>query len=86
MRDAREGGIGMIAIKGMTMPEHCGYCRFRYDGFCHALQKRTYTRTECPLVEIPDSVELCETRTEGRVLPEISAGGVIREERVCNET
>ena len=75
----------MIAIKGMTMPEHCGYCRFRYDGFCHALQKRTYTRAECPLVEIPDSVELCETRAEGRALPEISAGGVVLEERVCNE-
>lgn len=76
----------MIAIKGMTMPEHCGCCRFRYDGICHALQKRTYTRSECPLVEIPDSVELCEIRAEGRVLPEISAGGVVREERVCNET
>ena len=75
----------MIGIKGMTMPEHCGYCRFRYDGFCHALQKRTYSRDECPLVEIPDSVELCETKAECRALPEISAGGVILEEKEADD-
>ena len=30
-----------IYIPGMEMPEHCGYCRFRYDGICHALQKHS---------------------------------------------
>lgn len=42
-----------ILIKGMEMPEHCGYCRFRYDGICHALQKTQYNMEECPLVPIP---------------------------------
>ena len=38
-----------ILIKGMEMPKHCGYCRFRYDGICHALQKTQYAVTDCPL-------------------------------------
>lgn len=42
-----------ILIKGMEMPEHCGYCRFRYDGICHALQKTQYSMEECPLVPVP---------------------------------
>lgn len=46
-----------VLIKGMEMPEHCGYCRFRYDGICHALQKTQYSVTECPLVSIPAQPE-----------------------------
>ena len=49
-----------ILIKGMKMPEHCGYCRFAYDGICHALQVMRYDKKtkdgkliDCPLVEIP---------------------------------
>jgi len=42
-----------VLIKGMEMPKHCGYCRFRYDGICHALQKTEYAVTDCPLVEVP---------------------------------
>ena len=49
-----------ILIKGMKMPEHCGYCRFAYDGICHALQVTRYDKKtkdgkliDCPLVEIP---------------------------------
>ena len=42
-----------VLIKDMEMPEHCGYCRFRYDGICHALQKTQYSVTECPLVSVP---------------------------------
>lgn len=50
-----------ILIKGMKMPEHCGYCRFSYDGICHALQRVKYPQdmeedgklADCPLVEIP---------------------------------
>ena len=71
----------MVAIKGMKMPEHCGYCRFRYDGICHALQKTQYKRDECPLIEIPDSVALTETEIKGRCLPNIDVGGIITEER-----
>ena len=42
-----------IVIRGMEMPEHCGYCRFRYDGICHALQKTQYSMDECPLIPVP---------------------------------
>ena len=49
-----------VLIKGMKMPEHCGYCRFSYDGICHALQRVKYPQdmkdgklADCPLVEIP---------------------------------
>lgn len=42
-----------ILIKGMEMPEHCGYCRFRYDGICHALQKTQYSTEDCPLTPVP---------------------------------
>lgn len=45
-----------VLIKGMEKPEHCGYCRFRYDGICHALQKTQYCMDECPLVGIDDVV------------------------------
>lgn len=41
-----------VLVKGMEKPEHCGYCRFRYDGICHALQKTQYRMDECPLVGI----------------------------------
>ena len=44
-----------VLIKGMEKPEHCGYCRFRYDGICHALQKTQYNMNECPLVVIDDA-------------------------------
>ena len=43
-----------VLIKDMEMPEHCGYCRFRYDGICHALQKTQYSVEECPLVSVND--------------------------------
>lgn len=49
-----------VLIKGMKMPEHCGYCRFAYDGICHALQVMRYDKEtkdgkliDCPLTEIP---------------------------------
>lgn len=44
-----------VLIKGMEKPEHCGYCRFRYDGICHALQRTQYSMNECPLVVIDDA-------------------------------
>lgn len=44
-----------VLVKGMEKPEHCGYCRFRYDGICHALQKTQYSMNECPLVVIDDA-------------------------------
>lgn len=42
-----------VIIHGMKMPEHCGYCRFRYDGICHALQKTQYNKEDCPLIPVP---------------------------------
>lgn len=43
-----------IYIKDMEMPGHCGYCRFRYDGICHVLQKTQYSREkDCPLISAP---------------------------------
>ncbi len=44
-----------VLVKGMEKPEHCGYCRFRYDGICHALQKTQYGMNECPLAVIDDA-------------------------------
>lgn len=44
----------------MEMPEHCGYCRFRYDGICHALQKTQYSMEECPLVPVPPHRDLID--------------------------
>lgn len=44
-----------VLVKGMEKPEHCGYCRFRYDGICHALQKTQYNMNECPLVVIDEA-------------------------------
>ena len=43
-----------VLIKNMEILEHCGYCRFRYDGICHALQKTQYSVEECPLVSVND--------------------------------
>lgn len=49
-----------VIVSGMEMPEHCGYCRFRYDGICHALQKTQYSMEECPLVHIPEHGDLVD--------------------------
>ena len=49
-----------VLIKGMEMPKHCGYCRFRYDGICHALQKTQYAVTDCPLIALPDHGDLID--------------------------
>ena len=46
-----------VLVKGMEKPEHCGYCRFRYDGICHAIQKTQYSMDECPLVGIDDVLD-----------------------------
>ena len=62
-----------VLIKNMEMPEHCGYCRFRYDGICHALQKTQYSMTECPLVSAQE-----QKRKKGKW---IWMGGVIAYER-----
>jgi len=51
-----------VLIKGMEMPKHCGYCRFRYDGICHALQKTQYAVTDCPLIDLPDHGDLIDQR------------------------
>lgn len=52
-----------ILIRGMEMPEHCGYCRFRYDGICHALQKTQYSKDECPLSYVPPYTRLIDAET-----------------------
>ena len=51
-----------VIVSGMEMPEHCGYCRFRYDGICHALQKTQYSMEECPLVPVPEHGRLIESK------------------------
>lgn len=53
--DGRKERRMSVLIKGMEKPEHCGYCRFRYDGICHALQKTQYSMNECPIVVIDDA-------------------------------
>ncbi len=54
-----------VLIKGMEMPEHCGYCRFRYDGICHALQKTQYRMEECPLIPFPEHGRLIDADNIG---------------------
>ena len=49
-----------VIVCGMEMPEHCGYCRFRYDGICHALQKTQYSMEECPLVPVSPHGDLID--------------------------
>lgn len=49
-----------VYIKGMEMPEHCGYCRFRYDGICHVLRKTRYSPDECPLIPVPNHGRLID--------------------------
>ena len=49
-----------VIVYGMEMPEHCGYCRFRYDGICHALQKTQYSMEDCPLVPVPAHGDLID--------------------------
>lgn len=52
--------MGMIVIKRMEMPKNCFYCRFNYDGLCHAVgQSLREGRLEpngrlksCPLIEV----------------------------------
>lgn len=61
-----------ILIKGMEMPEHCGYCRFRYDGICHALQKTQYNMDECPLISVDDDYLKREIEN-GRLLGKVRA-------------
>ena len=65
-----------VLIKGMKMPEHCGYCRFRYDGICHALQKTKYQKEECPLVEVPTPHGDLVDRNEIRRLGNTACGNV----------
>lgn len=55
-----------VLVKGMEKPEHCGYCRFRYDGICHALQKTQYSMDECPLAGIDDVPDICVGDTINR--------------------
>ena len=55
-----------VLIKGMEKPEHCGYCRFRYDGICHALQKTQYSMNECPLAGIDYVPDICVGDTISR--------------------
>lgn len=59
-----------VLIKNMEMPEHCGYCRFRYDGICHALQKTQYSEKECPLVSVNDKSEsVPSAQSEAKWIP-----------------
>ena len=52
-----------VLITDMEMPEHCGYCRFRYDGICHALQKTQYSKTDCPLVSVPQQCKYWDSES-----------------------
>lgn len=56
-----------VLIKNMEIPEHCGYCRFRYDGICHALQKTQYSEKECPLVSVNDIKTAQQSRLESAI-------------------
>lgn len=70
-----------VLIKGMEKPEHCGYCRFRYDGICHALQKTQYNMNECPLVIIDDTVDVVRCK-DCKHRPERPEGAVYYEDLI----
>ena len=57
-----------VIVSGMEMPEHCGYCRFRYDGICHALQKTQYSMEEFPLVPVPPHGRLIDADAYEKLL------------------
>lgn len=52
--------MGMIIVNGMEMPKNCFYCRFNYDGLCHAAGQSLRERRpepngrlkDCPLIEV----------------------------------
>lgn len=73
-----------VLIKGMEKPEHCGYCRFRYDGICHALQKTQYSMNECPLVGIDDA-GLNDTISRQAAIKAICEDGTWLESQGCTD-
>lgn len=73
-----------VLIKGMEKPEHCGYCRFRYDGICHALQKTQYSMNECPLVVIDDA-GLNDTISRQAAIKAICEDGTWLESQGCTD-
>ena len=73
-----------VLIKGMEKPEHCGYCRFRYGGICHALQKTQYSMNECPLVVIDDA-GLNDTISRQAAIKAICEDGTWLESQGCTE-
>lgn len=73
-----------VLVKGMEKPEHCGYCRFRYDGICHALQKTQYSMNECPLVVIDDA-GLNDTISRQAAIKAICEDGTWLESQGCTD-
>lgn len=76
-----------VLVKGMEKPEHCGYCRFRYDGICHALQKTQYSMDECPLVGIDDVPDICvgDTISRQAAIKAICEDGTWLESQGCTD-
>ena len=73
-----------VLVKGMEKPEHCGYCRFRYDGICHALQKTQHSMNECPLVVIDDA-GLNDTISRQAAIKAICEDGTWLESQGCTD-
>lgn len=73
-----------VLVKGMEKPEHCGYCRFRYGGICHALQKTQYSMDECPLVGIDDA-GLNDTISRQAAIKAICEDGTWLESQGCTD-
>lgn len=76
-----------VLVKGMEKPEHCGYCRFRYGGICHALQKTQYSMDECPLAGIDDVPDICvgDTISRQAAIKAICEDGTWLESQGCTE-
>lgn len=53
-----------ILIKGMEMPECCGYCPFEYKNYCMAkpslMVESTDRHPRCPLIPVPPHGDLID--------------------------
>lgn len=73
-----------ILIKGMEMPECCGYCPFEYKNYCMAkpsLRVESADRhPDCPLISVPPHGDLIDRdalmKGEGRYIISFGKEGI----------
>ena len=67
-----------ILIKGMEMPECCGYCPFEYKNYCMAKPSLAVESADrhprCPLVPVPPHGDLMDRDDFLATCPELVGG------------